>query len=207
MRHDWDYARGSDVCVNCKSTAQSVVQLGLWDCPGPKPATQEPREWQSETGLWDRLRADLNNLGAAYGPVTEGAHEALASPKLVEICGCCKAAGGWHTWRCESGPHPASLYPDNPTNRPGCPPAGASAKPDPLLSQADRNAYFDGIILAARKKREAEESWNNIDPVAIDGGPICTYHERETQRRYVAKAMSRPLDWEPRVGHKGVEIE
>lgn len=39
-------------------------------------------ETPSETGLWDRLRADLNNLGAAYGPITEGVGD-------WEVCAYC----------------------------------------------------------------------------------------------------------------------
>lgn len=148
----------------------------------PKPAGDSHHHTDEDTSaLWDRLRADLNNLGAAYGPLETPQGPLTPFGEALQSLSHGLAGAATNQRR--------------------------GSEPVDNLSPTDRNAYFDGIILAARKKREAEESWNNIDPVAIDGGPICTYHERETQRRYVAKAMSRPLDWEPRVGHKGVEIE
>ena len=182
------------------------------------PAGNSHRHQQPEDStLWDRLRADLNNLGAAYGPITEGVGEAVVTPEPVEICACCKETGGWHTWRCESGPHPASLYPDKPTTA--------------QLSDTDRNAYFDGIILAARKKREKENRTLIYDPMSDNGhewswntdacahcgltstaivefGDVkCDGGKARNGRLTLSAAMSRPLDWEPRVGHKGVEID
>ena len=50
------------------------------------PAGNSHRHQQPEDStLWDRLRADLNNLGAAYGPITEGVGEAVVTPEPVEI--------------------------------------------------------------------------------------------------------------------------
>lgn len=177
------------------------------------PAGNSHRHQQPEDStLWDRLRADLNNLGAAYGPITEGVGEAVVTPEPVEICACCKETGGWHTWRCESGPHPASLYPDKPTTA--------------QLSDTDRNAYFDGIILAARKKRVSTNSefnppstghvWHEradfctrceqtgVEIVEHDGCYGACNPKAANVRRHLSAAMSRPLDWEPRVGGRFV---
>jgi len=166
-------------------------------------------EVASETGLWDRLRADLNNLGAAYGELPTTSDDYWS-------CGYCQTAGIRSGDECECGPAmtaqsvPTTLeivtlgldgnYVSPATSQ------RRDSEPVDNLSPTDRNAYFDGIILAARKKREEQyrvkqpallalvERWMiedaNLPPEPIDSEPLSV-------------AMSRPLTFEPRVGWKG----
>jgi len=233
---------------------QQVVELQI-DCPGPKPATQEPREWQVQytgdgalphgfayeaavipkgvmvtqdliqSALWDRLRADLHNLGAAYGPITEGVCEAVATPEPVDIMQ--RDGETLHDWF-------NRLWSMREKNKTGH--ASDPSAPRPVTSlDSDRNAYFDGIILAARKKREREYGSLIYDPMSDNGhewswntdacahcgltsteivengdehGDVrCDGGKARNGRLTLSAAMSRPLDFEPRVGHKGVEID
>lgn len=77
---------------------------------------------------------------------------------------------------------------------------------EPEISEADRNLYYDGIILAARKKREAL-AWMD-EPLTDDERDIChqMWDEQERAER-VASALSKPLDHEPRLGWKPGDCE
>lgn len=204
MRHVIRQSLDGDFgCVNCGEEHGSIVNFTI-GCSEAKPATQEPREWQAETGLWDRLRADLNNLGAAYGPITEGVGEAVSEcqPKRTYPFTATVTYGGpgdFLTADWGAGDGGSEIVTGSVDN----------------LSPTDRNAYFDGIILAARKKREAQYG-------ILAASEACNIHcgkddcrkkgcrrkrDQDTGRPHIlSAAMSRPLDWEPRVGHKGVEI-
>ena len=162
------------------------------------PAGNSHRHQQPEDStLWDRLRADLNNLGAAYGPITD-----VTESPLTPFGEALQSLSN-----------------------------GLSQVVRVQLSQADRNAYFDGIILAARKKREREYGSLIYDPMSDNGhewswnteacahcgltstdivqhGDVkCDGGKARNGRLTLSAAMSRPLDFEPRVGHKGVEID
>lgn len=184
----------------------------------PKPATQEPREWQAETSLWDRLRADLNNLGAAYGPITEGVGESVVTPEPVERLADLINEPGFHWFgaeglcvKCVRPPDEVALCLGTKLIRSA---AIREARismqrkkyaPKPTFSPADRNAYFDGIILAARMKRIRA---NHNDQCDRDIARNWDGWQAELDRSQMLEAaMSRPLDWEPRLGWKPGDCE
>lgn len=244
MRHEWDYARGSDVCVNCKSTAQSVVQLGIWDCPGPKPAGNTGRH--EDSILWDRLRADLNNLGAAYGELPEvnaianevnavGAHWWDVDGVCVK-CVSDRDKAGYTCFGTPLKPSAAireakaylkaeaatSQRRDSETveikaAEPVCYPNGfrwitveeaRERYPDKADTESDLNLYYDGIILAARKKREAQNAfYDDLEARPLFSVRMARDEAEQEKLRPLAQAMARPLDCEPRVGWKPGDCE
>ena len=195
------------------------------------PAGNSHRHQQPEDStLWDRLRADLNNLGAAYGELPVTATD-LKSYVYDPVTGLLTEMQPAVTPQAPLTPWGEMLA----AMRNGLLGAATSQRRDSgavdNLSPTDRNAYFDGIILAARKKREREYGSLIYDPMSDNGhewswnteacahcgltstdivqhGDVkCDGGKARNGRLTLSAAMSRPLDWEPRVGHKGVEID
>ena len=205
MRHECRFDGPRPNCEFCGIPYARWMDGPAFDCPG-KPAGNTGRhETPSETGLWDRLRADLNNLGAAYGPITEGVGEAVATPEPVEK---------WAEVRTFETVGEMLVTMSADLGRP----MKATPQPDGSLyidfadegsvTQADRNAYFDGIILAARMKRESQYAfYDDLEARPLFSVRMARDEAEQEKLKPLARAMSRPLDFEPRVGHKGVEID
>ena len=154
----------------------------------PKPAGDSHRHTDEDTSaLWDRLRADLNNLGAAYGPITEGVGEAVMTQAVVT------GTGAW-TVGFDEDEMKARIIDDLLADYGGAASSGGI--------EADRNAYFDGIILAARKKREKQNHYEGSKWGESDVKLFRQMAADERNAVTLSAAMSRPLDWEPRVGWK-----
>lgn len=123
--------------------------------------------------LWDRLRADLSNLGAAYGPITNGLAE--AEKALARQSADTRTAD-------EIVVDMVSFITD-------------CRLGETQLTEPDLNLYYDGIILAARKKREAQNALGPskacVPTQATDVGGLG---------HPLSKAMSRPLSFEPTFG-------
>lgn len=172
--------------------------------------------------LWDRLRADLNNLGAAYGVLPEPQGPLTPFGEALQSLSH-GLAGAATSQRRDS--EPVEIKAGEPISHP------TTRKGYTIASETDRNLYYDGIILAARKKREKKYGSLIYDPMSDNGhewswsteacahcgltstaivefGDVkCDGGKARNGRLTLSAAMSRPLDWEPRVGHKGVEID
>jgi len=132
-----------------------------------------------DSTLWDRLRADLSNFGAAYGPITNGLAE--AEKALARQSADTRTAD-------EIVVDMVSFITD-------------CRLGETQLTEPDLNLYYDGIILAARKKREAL-AWMD-EPLTDDERDICHQMWDEQERaEKVSRAMDRPLSFPKRIGWK-----
>ena len=110
--------------------------------------------------LWDRLRADLNNLGAAYGVLPEPQGPLTPFGEALQSLSH-GLAGAATSQRRDS--EPVEIKAGEPISHP------TTRKGYTIASETDRNLYYDGIILAARKKREKKYGSLIYDPMSDNG--------------------------------------
>jgi hypothetical protein len=228
MNHDWTY---TSFCGHCGYSMQENVDRPA-DCPGPKPAGNTGRH--EDSILWDRLRADLANLGASYGelpsePIWVGVDFAsdyepdplkLAAKGFGVPAHATSQRRGLGAWieratdlavmaeysRCL----PADVGDSGSeiiTGAVGKEAEGWGSEPEPKIETADDWWAYKQRCMA--EDREASiASGERVKALCVRLAALKRdVWEPDPASDTLSKAIARPLDWEPRLGWKPGDCE
>lgn len=223
---DHDFTSASRFCHSCGVDGWEVASgPEAFICPGPKPAGNTGRH--EDSILWDRLRADLNNLGAAYGElpttiVTPGTwtHHPQESIEWSAVSDPTswaptvtiseeQALERWPEAVIPAGEMVTQASIQMAMNKLWLDHLNGDSGSEIITGVVGKEAAgwgcepdYDAILLAARKKREAQNALGPskacVPTQATDVGGLG---------HPLSKAMDRPLSFSKRIGWKPGDCE